>query len=163
MNCHFNVLINESFFTFVFFIFYYFGYKLNIFLCFGGCFLNKKVKEVFFSLANEDNKFCEANVCEVKFSKKLNAVIVSASSEDNISLFDIERFEKRACKEYDLNSFKVEYRYNGKPCNINEKSIRDIIMLINQKYDYTKRIFENCVINISDEEQKIEIILKFLI
>ena len=33
-------------------------------------------------------------------------------------------------------------------------------MLINQKYDYTKRIFENCVINISDEEQKIEIILK---
>lgn len=122
--------------------------------------MNKKVKEVFFSLANEDNKFCEANVCEVKFSKKLNAVIVSASSEDNISLFDIERFEKRACKEYDLNSFKVEYRYNGKPCNINEKSIRDIIMLINQKYDYTKRIFENCVINISDEEQKIEIILK---
>ena len=114
MNCHFNVLINESFFTFVFFIFYYFGYKLNIFLCFGGCFLNKKVKEVFFSLANEDNKFCEANVCEVKFSKKLNAVIVSASSEDNISLFDIERFEKRACKEYDLNSFKVEYIYKGK-------------------------------------------------
>ena len=50
--------------------------------------MNKKVKEVFFSLANEDNKFCEANVCEVKFSKKLNAVIVSASSEDNISLFN---------------------------------------------------------------------------
>ena len=75
--------------------------------------MNKKVKEVFFTLANEENKFCDANVEEVKFSKKLNAVIINAKSDNNIPLIDIENFEKRACKEYELSSFKVDYEYVG--------------------------------------------------
>ena len=48
--------------------------------------MDKKVKEVFFNIANEENKFCEAKLEEVKFSKKLNAVIISATSDNNIPL-----------------------------------------------------------------------------
>ena len=121
--------------------------------------MDKKVKEVFFNIANEENKFCEAKLEEVKFSKKLNAVIISATSDNNISLYDIEDFEKRACKEYELNSFKIDYKYIGNYNEITLKNIQNIILIITKKYEYTKKIFENCKINIDNEAKIIEIVL----
>lgn len=121
--------------------------------------MDKKVKEVFFNIANEENKFCEAKLEEVKFSKKLNAVIISATSDNNIPLYDIEDFEKRACKEYELNSFKIDYKYIGNDNEITLKNIQNIILIITKKYEYTKKIFENCKINIDNEAKIIEIVL----
>ena len=121
--------------------------------------MDKKVKEVFFNIANEENKFCEAKLEEVKFSKKLNAVIISATSDNNIPLYDIEDFEKRACKEYELNSFKIDYKYIGNYNEITLKNIQNIILIITKKYEYTKKIFENCKINIDNEAKIIEIVL----
>ena len=121
--------------------------------------MDKKVKEVFFNIANEENKFCEAKFEEVKFSKKLNAVIISATSDNNIPLYDIEDFEKRACKEYELNSFKIDYKYIGNYNEITLKNIQNIILIITKKYEYTKKIFENCKINIDNGSKIIEIVL----
>ena len=121
--------------------------------------MDKKIKEVFFNIANEENKFCEAKLEEVKFSKKLNAVIISATSDNNIPLYDIEDFEKRACKEYELNSFKIDYKYIGNDNEITLKNIQNIILIITKKYEYTKKIFENCKINIDNEAKIIEIVL----
>ena len=121
--------------------------------------MNKKVKEVFFTLANEENKFCDANVEEVKFSKKLNAVIINAKSDNNIPLIDIENFEKRACKEYELSSFKVDYEYVGMPCQITEENIRNILLIITKRLEYAKKMFENCKISIDDDYKKITILL----
>ena len=121
--------------------------------------MDKKIKEVFFNIANEENKFCEAKLEEVKFSKKLNAVIISATSDNNIPLYDIEDFEKRACKEYELNSFKIDYKYIGNYNEITLKNIQNIILIITKKYEYTKKIFENCKINIDNEAKIIEIVL----
>lgn len=122
--------------------------------------MDKKVKDIFTNLSNEDNNFCNAYVVEVKFSKKFNAVILIAKSEINISLFDIERFERRACKEYELNSFKVDYTYTGKTNEISPKNIQDILMILSTKQDYTKRIFENCNIDINLESKDVIITLK---
>ena len=121
--------------------------------------MDKKVKEVFFNIANEENKFCEAKLEEVKFSKKLNAVIISATSDNNIPLYDIEDFEKRACKEYELNSFKIDYKYIGNYNEITLKNIQNIILIITKKYEYTKKIFENCKINIDNGSKITEIVL----
>lgn len=121
--------------------------------------MDKKVKEVFFNIANEENKFCEAKLEEVKFSKKLNAVIISATSDNNIPLYDIEDFEKRACKEYELNSFKIDYKYIGNDNEITLKNIQNIILIITKKYEYTKKIFENCKINIDNGSKIIDIVL----
>lgn len=121
--------------------------------------MDKKVKEVFFNIANEENKFCEAKLEEVKFSKKLNAVIISATSDNNIPLYDIEDFEKRACKEYELNSFKIDYKYIGNYNEITLKNIQNIILIITKKYEYTKKIFENCKINMDNGSKIIEIVL----
>ena len=121
--------------------------------------MDKKVKEVFFNIANEENKFCEAKLEEVKFSKKLNAVIISATSDNKIPLYEIEDFEKRACKEYELNSFKIDYKYIGNYNEITLKNIQNIILIITKKYEYTKKIFENCKINIDNGSKIIEIVL----
>ena len=121
--------------------------------------MDKKIKEVFFNIANEENKFCEAKLEEVKFSKKLNAVIISATSDNNIPLYDIEDFEKRACKEYELNSFKIDYKYIGNYNEITLKNIQNIILIITKKYEYTKKIFENCKINIDNGSKIIDIVL----
>ncbi|MDO4282010.1 MAG: PolC-type DNA polymerase III [Clostridia bacterium] len=119
--------------------------------------MNKTVKEVFFNCVNEDNHFCNAVIDEIKFSKKLNAVILNAKSEDNISLLEIEEFERRACKTYELNSFKVDYQFIGVPSEITIKNVQNVILITNKKYGYTQDIFENCKIDINDREKIINI------
>ncbi len=72
----------------------------------------KNVKDVFFNCVSNVDKFALANVDEIKFSKKLNSVILYTSSNDNISLPEIERFELEAKKAYELNSFRRKKEYN---------------------------------------------------
>lgn len=119
--------------------------------------MNKTVKEVFFSCASEDNSFCNALIDEIKFSKKLNAVILNAKSELNISLPEIEEFERKACRAYELNSFKVDYNFIGVPSEITLKNVQNVILITNRKYGYTQDIFENCKINIDNENKVIGI------
>ncbi len=122
--------------------------------------MNKKVGEVFFNCSLENNKFIDANIEEIKFSKKLNAVILCSNSKENIPLWQIEEFEKKACKEYELKSFKVDYSYIGDSVKVTESNIRNIIMIVNSKYGYTKQIFENCNVEIEENEKVITITLK---
>ena len=119
----------------------------------------KLVKEVFHTLANSDNKFLNATVNEVKFSKKLNSAIIIASSDINIPLTDIEEFERLACKEYELSSFKVNYEYKGKNNNIEISDIQNILFILARKIEYSKKIFANCKIEIINDEKKIKITL----
>ncbi len=119
--------------------------------------MNKTVKEVFFNCVNSDSNFSNAQIDEIKFSKKLNAVILNTKSNDNVSLLDIEEFERRACKTYELNSFKVDFKYTGMPCEITKKNIQNVILVTNKKYGYTQDIFENCKIDINQDEKKINI------
>ena len=119
--------------------------------------MNKTVKDVFFNCINEDNNFCNAIIDEIKFSKKLNAVILNAKSKENISLSEIEEFERRACKTYELNSFKVDYKFIGNISDITIKNIQNVILVTNKKYGYTQDIFENCKIDINSEEKIITI------
>ncbi|MEG2310866.1 MAG: PolC-type DNA polymerase III, partial [Clostridia bacterium] len=111
----------------------------------------KKVNEVFSNSVLNDNSISYANVEEIKFSKKLNAVVLRCSSENVVKMHDIENFEKTACRAYELNSFKVEYKYIGSPHEITVVGIQSIISVINKKYVYTQDIFENCKIYINSE------------
>ena len=110
----------------------------------------RTVKDVFFNCISNVDKFKDATVEEIKFSKKLNSVILYASSADNISLIELERFEKEAKENYDLNSFKIEYNRIGKKENLTKEDIQEIIEDVKEKYEYTKHVFENSEINISD-------------
>ena len=95
--------------------------------------MNKAIKDVFFNCVAQDNLFSNAMIDEIKFSKKLNAVILNAKSSDNIPMDQIEEFEKRACKTYELNSFKVEYEYIGEPSKITPENVKNILMIVNKK------------------------------
>ena len=110
----------------------------------------RTVKDVFFNCISNVDKFKDATVEEIKFSKKLNSVILYASSADNISLIELEKFEKEAKENYDLNSFKIEYNRIGKKENLTKEDIQEIIEDVKEKYEYTKHVFENSEINISD-------------
>ena len=114
--------------------------------------MDKAVKDVFKNCAREENKFNLATVKEVKFSKKLNAVILDSFSEESIPLADIEEFERYAKKKYELSSFKINYSYLGKQKDIDIQNVYDTITNLNKKYEYTQDIFENCKINIDNNE-----------
>ena len=110
----------------------------------------RTVKDVFFNCVSNVDKFKDAKVDEIKFSKKLNSVILITSSNDNISLLELERFEKEAKSSYDLNSFKIEYKYLGKKENLTKEDVLEILDDVKEKYDYTKHVFNNSDINITD-------------
>ena len=122
--------------------------------------MDKIVKDVFKNCVREENLFNMANVKEVKFSKKLNAVILDSYSQQNIPQSDIEEFERLAKNQYELSSFKVNYEYTGKPKDIELQNVYDILTCINKKYDYTQDIFENCKINIDNDEKILKIELE---
>ena len=122
--------------------------------------MQKIVKDVFLNCVDDSNKFCFANVDEVKFSKKLNACILLTSSEDRILREDIDSFEKSAKEKYALSSFKVEHKYIGQSFDLEEKDVRYILSEMYNKYDYAKSMFENSRIEIDNQELKINIILK---
>ena len=108
--------------------------------------MDKVVKEVFKNCTRDNNMFNLATVKEVKFSKKLNAVIIDSFSEENIPMADIEEFERCAKRQYELSSFKINYEYTGKVKDIDIQNVYDVISNLNKKYDYTQDIFENCII-----------------
>jgi len=122
--------------------------------------LDKIVKDVFKNCVREENMFNLANVKEIKFSKKLNAVILDSYSQENIPQSDVEEFERLAKIQYELSSFKINYEYTGKKKEIDIQNVYDILTSINKKYDYTQDIFENCKINIDNEERVLNIALE---
>ena len=113
--------------------------------------MSRTVKDVFFNCISNVDKFKDANVDEIKFSKKLNSVILYASSNNNISLLELERFEKEAKASYELNSFKIEYHYLGRKENITKDDVLEILEEVKEKYEYTRHVFENSEIIISDK------------
>ena len=122
--------------------------------------MDKIVKDVFKNCVREENLFNIANVKEIKFSKKLNAVILDSYSQENIPQSDIEEFERLARNQYELSSFKINYEYTGKPKDINIQNVYDILTCINKKYSYTQDLFENCKINIDNDEKILKIELE---
>ncbi len=122
--------------------------------------MEKIVKDVFKNCVPDNNMFNLAKVKEVKFSKKLNAVILDSFSDENIAVSDIEEFERYAKKKYELSSFKINYDYIGKVTDIDIDSVYSVISNINKKYDYTQDIFENCKIDIDNNELTLNIELE---
>ena len=122
--------------------------------------MEKPVKEVFKNCVRDNNLFNLATVKEVKFSKKLNAVILDSFSDENIPQSDIEEFERCAKRQYELSSFKINYKYTGKTKEVDVQNVYDIISNINKKYDYTQDIFENCKIDIDNYNFNINIQLE---
>lgn len=112
--------------------------------------MQKTVKDVFHNIGLE-NKFLDANVDEVKFSKALNSVILESSSALNISLNEINDFEKKACDTYELKNFKVNYKYVGNVDKLTEENIRDILLDVNKRVTYTQQLFEDADINIDND------------
>ena len=94
--------------------------------------MNKEVKEVFKNCVSDRNLFNQATVDEVKFSKKLNAAILISSSELNIPMADIEEFERCAKRQYELDSFKINYTYKGKNTDMQIENVYDILSNINK-------------------------------
>ena len=122
--------------------------------------MDKTVKEVFKNCVRDNNLFNDANVKEIKFSKKLNAVILDSYSDENIPKADIEEFERCAKRQYELSSFKINYEYTGRPKDIEINDVYGIISNINKKYDYTQDIFENCKIDINNYDLSLNIELE---
>ena len=88
--------------------------------------MDKKVKDVFKSTELTNAKILNSKIGEIKFSKKLNSAIVSVESVENISLYDIEKFENEAREIYKLTSFKIDYKYVGNKIEIDERKVRDL-------------------------------------
>ena len=122
--------------------------------------MDKVVKDVFKNCVRDDNMFNLANVKEIKFSKQLNSVILDSYSQNNIPQADIEEFERRAKLQYELNSFKINYEYNGKPMDIELQNVYDILSNVNKKFGYTQDILENCKIDIDNDERVLKISLE---
>jgi DNA polymerase-3 subunit alpha (Gram-positive type) len=118
--------------------------------------LKKLVKEVFHNTGLSSD-FLNANVDEVKFSKKLNSVILDASSDLNISLKDINDFEKKACELYELKTFKVNYKYTGNIDKLTRDNVVSVLNDISKAVSFTKELFIDADILIDNE---ITIILK---
>jgi len=112
--------------------------------------LQKTVKDVFNNIGLSSD-FLNANVDEVKFSKKLNSVVLEASSNINISLKDINDFEKKACEIYELKNFKVNYKYCGIVDKLTEENIRDVLNDVNKIVSYTKELFGDADIDIDSD------------
>ena len=110
--------------------------------------MDKKVKDVFKSTELTNAKILNSKIGEIKFSKKLNSAIVSVESVENISLYDIEKFENEAREIYKLTNFKIDYKYVGDRIEIDERKVRDIINDVTSKYIYTLEAFRICMINI---------------
>ena len=122
--------------------------------------MDKTVKEVFKNCVRDNNLFNDASIKEIKFSKKLNAVILDSYSDENIPKADIEEFERCAKRQYDLSSFKINYAYTGNVKDIEINDVYGIISNINKKYDYTQDIFENCKIDINNYDLSLNIELE---
>ena len=122
--------------------------------------MDKVVKDVFKNCVRDDNMFNLANVKEIKFSKQLNSVILDSYSQNNIPQADIEEFERRAKLQYELNSFKINYEYTGKPMDIELQNVYDILSNVNKKFGYTQDILENCKIDIDNDERVLKISLE---
>lgn len=118
--------------------------------------MKKLIKDVFYN-TGLTNDFLNANVDEVKFSKKLNSVILDASSNLNISLKDINDFEKRACEVYELKTFKVNYKYIGNIDKLTEENVRIVLNDVSRSVSFTKELFSDADISINND---ITIILK---
>ena len=54
--------------------------------------------------------------------------------------------------------FKVNYRYVGNPVDIDIVDIKNTIGNINKKYNYTQDIFENCKIELDDNNANITLL-----
>lgn len=121
--------------------------------------MSKKIKEVFGAcITNTDFDDCIIN--EIKYSKKSKIVIVSTQSENNICLYDIEEFEKKAAIAFNLNSFKVEHKYVGNKVMLDKSKVFDAINCIEKKFDFAKNIFECCEISVDENIPKAVITLK---
>lgn len=119
----------------------------------------KLVKDVFNACVNQSSKLYDAVVGEIKFSKKLNAVILECTSKENIPLFEIEEFEKKACEMYELKSFQVDYKYIGIISKLEISNILEIISDVSRRYDYTKNVFDGCRVVIDEDIKNISIFL----
>ncbi|MEG2348688.1 MAG: PolC-type DNA polymerase III [Clostridia bacterium] len=122
--------------------------------------MSKLVKDVFTNYIDVSNALLEATIDEMKFSKKLNAVILNTSSVKSIPLSDIEEFEKIAAKSYELNTLKVNYEFRGKALSCEVEDIKKILEYINKKNIYTQDIFENCVIDLDKDSNFVNITLQ---
>lgn len=118
--------------------------------------MQKIVKDVFHNTGISNN-FMNAKVDEVKFSKKLNSVILEASSNLNISLKDISDFEKRACELYELKDFKVNYKFVGSVDKLDENNIRSVLSDVSNTLLFTKQLFDDADVIINND---LTIILK---
>ena len=120
--------------------------------------MNKPVCEVFKNIS-VDNNLKDAMVVELKFSKKLNASIVSIESKKNVTLTELNEYEKLALKAYELSSFKIEYKYIGEIEELKENMVKNILLEVSKTSVYTESLFKDCNIEIS-EKNKINISLK---
>ncbi|MCX8074080.1 MAG: PolC-type DNA polymerase III [Clostridia bacterium] len=121
--------------------------------------MKKQVKDVFFNCTNENdnNNFKYAYIDELKFSKKLNSVILKASSDKNITLDEIDEFEKNACKAYELNSFKINYEHVGSNSQISVQDVEKVLASIKKRFEYTLGILDGCTIEVENYIKEIKI------
>ncbi|MEG1008514.1 MAG: PHP domain-containing protein, partial [Clostridia bacterium] len=111
--------------------------------------MNKKLIEIFPNIEVKNN-FTFSLVSKLEFSKKINSVIITATSDNFVSLLDIEQVKNDVITKYKLNNLKVIYNYSGDNIILNNDHILTILDVITKKAMYTKPIFENCNIMIND-------------
>lgn len=121
--------------------------------------MEKQVKDVFFNCISENSNLKEAYIDELKFSKKLNSVILYIISEQNVSLLEIEEFEKKACESYELKSFKIEYKYTGKTVELTTNDVKNVLEQVYKTFEYTKEVLTDCSIFIDSSIKEVKLIL----
>lgn len=122
--------------------------------------MSKKVKDVFSKCINDSSNFYDAQIAQIKYSRKSKAVVIYTQSSDNVCINDIEEFEKNACSAFGLNSFKVQHKYVGTGVDISEENVKNAFLCIEKKFDFVKEIFKDCDININEDTKAITVTLK---
>ena len=120
--------------------------------------MNKKVSEVFKNI-NIDNDIKDAMIEKLQFSKKLNTALVQITSEKNITLTQLIEFEKQAATAYELQSFKIQYKYIGKIEELTISMIKNILLEVSKSAVSVSPLFKECEI-VLNENNNVEIGIK---
>ena len=117
--------------------------------------MNKKVSEVFKNI-KIDNDIKDSTIEKLQFSKKLNTALVQITSEKNITLTQLIEFEKLAAAAYELQNFKIQYKYIGKIEELTISMIKNILLEVSKSAISVSPLFKDAEI-VLNENNKVEI------
>ena len=112
--------------------------------------MDKTVKEVFKDYL-EENNITKCKLVNINLFKKSNKVEIELISELEITLSEIESFEKYLKERFNIAEVVINIKHT-ETYELNEENLENIINYVQKKYPLTKAILRNSKIDIKEKE-----------